>query len=67
MKLLETPHAWMVYAGVGMMLWLAFAIGDWMSGHVTWRIFAYLLLAVGAIYMFLRALSSMRRKSRPDS
>lgn len=67
MKPLEAPRAWVVYAGAGTALWLALALVDWMSGNATWRIIAYLLLAVGSIYMFLRALSTMRRRSRPDS
>ena len=67
MKPLEAPRAWMIYAGIGTVLWLVLALLDWLSGYVTWRIIAYLLLAVASIYMLFRALGSVRRRSRPGS
>ena len=65
MKPLQAPRTWMVYAGLGTLLWLTLAFVDWSSGNVTWRITAYLVLAVASIYMFFRALITLRSGSTP--
>jgi membrane protein implicated in regulation of membrane protease activity len=64
---LRIAAKWMVYAGIGTVLWLVLALSDWLPGNVRWRIIAYLVLAVASIYMFVRALSSVRRQPRSDS
>jgi hypothetical protein len=66
MKPLEAPRSWMVYSGVGIVLWLALALVDWVSGNVTWRILAYLVLAVASSLMFLRALFTIRKRAHPN-
>lgn len=66
MKPLEAPRAWLVYAAVGTVLWLTFGLLDLISAAAAWRIVAYFLMAAASLYMFARAVSTVRRRKGPD-
>lgn len=67
MKPIEAPRAMLVYASLGILIWLALGIADLISGAVTWRLIAYGLMTVASLYMFIRAWRSIGRRARPDS
>lgn len=56
----------LVYAGLGILLWLTLGIADLIAGAVTWRLIAYGLMIAASLYMFIQALRSIRQ-ARPDS
>lgn len=62
MRPLEAPRTVLVFAGVGTLLWLVFGILDLASGAAPWRIVAYFLIAAVSLYMFIRAVSTLRRR-----
>jgi hypothetical protein len=45
-----------------MLLWLVFGVLDLASGAAPWRIVAYFLMAGVSLYMFIRAVSTLRRR-----
>lgn len=67
MKPLEAPRLWLVWAGLGTLLWLALGISDLVSGAPAVRIIAYFVLMAIAVYLFVRALMTILGKTRPDS
>ena len=66
MKVLEAPRTWVVYAGLGTVLWLTFGLLDVASNAASWRTIAYLLMAAASLYMFARAVGTIRRRKAPQ-
>lgn len=67
MKPLEAPRVSLVWGGLGTLLFLTLGTMDLLSGAPAWRVTAYFVLAIGAIYMVVRALLTILGKTRPDS
>lgn len=67
MKSLEAPKTWIVYGGLGTLLWLTLAVTEWASGGSDWRGILYGLLTAGSIYMIVRALLTLRSRTRANS
>jgi hypothetical protein len=66
-KSLEAPKTWIVYGGLGTLLWLTLAVTERASGGSDWRGILYRVLAAGSIYMFVRALLTFRSRTRANS
>lgn len=64
--MLEAPRTVAVYAGLGTVLWLTFGLLDLMSNAASWRTIAYFLMAAASVYMFVRAISTIRRRRAPQ-
>ncbi|MET3367385.1 UNVERIFIED_CONTAM: hypothetical protein ABIE34_000606 [Jeotgalibacillus campisalis] len=60
MKRMEAPRFSAVYAGLGIMLWLVLAGTDITDNGASWRTVAYALLLGGSIYIFVRAINTLR-------
>lgn len=67
MKPLETPRVALVLGGLGILLFLTLGTLELLSGAPVWRVIAYAFLAIGAIYVFVRALWTLLGKARPGS
>lgn len=67
MKPLEYPRVTLVWGGVGVVLFLALGLIDAVSGAPAFRVAGYFLLLIGAIYIFVRALVTIRGKTRPQA
>lgn len=52
-------------AGLGIVLWLVLGLIDIADNGASWRTVAYALLEAGAIYVFVRAIGTLRRKGTP--
>jgi hypothetical protein len=59
-KRLEAPRFSTVYAGLGIVLWLVLAGTDIADNGASWRTVAYALLLAGSIYIFVRAINTLR-------
>jgi len=64
MKPLEYPRVSLVWGGVGVVLFLTLGLMEMASGAPTFRVAAYLVLLVGATYVFVRALMTVLGKTR---
>ncbi|MCU1531793.1 MAG: hypothetical protein JWO49_1364 [Arthrobacter sp.] len=60
MKRMEAPRFSTVYAGLGILLWLVLAGIDVADNGASWRTVAYALLLAGSMYIFVRAISTLR-------
>lgn len=67
MKPLEYPRISLVWGGVGVLLFLTLGIMDAASGAPAFRVAAYFLLLIGAIYISVRALMAILAKTRPQA
>ncbi|QDG66573.1 hypothetical protein NIBR502772_10435 [Pseudarthrobacter sp. NIBRBAC000502772] len=67
MKPLEYPRVSLIWGGVGVLLFLALGIMDVASGAPAFRVAAYFLLVIGAIYIFVRALMTILGKTRQQA
>jgi hypothetical protein len=65
MKPLEYPRVSLVWAAVGIVLFLTMALLEAASNAPTLRLAGYLVLLLGTIYMFVRALMTILGKTRP--
>jgi hypothetical protein len=65
MKPLEYPRVSLVWAAVGIVLFLTLALLESASNAPTWRLAGYLALLLGTIYMFVRGLMTILGKTRP--
>lgn len=65
MKPLEYPRVSLVWAGVGILLFLTLALMEAASGAPTLRLAGYFVLLLIAIYLFVRALMTILGKTRP--
>ena len=63
MKPLENPRVSLVWGGVGVLLFLTLGIMDAASGAPAFRVAAYFVLLIGAIYIFVRALMTLLGKT----
>lgn len=64
MNPLEYPRVSLVWGGVGVVLFLTLALMEVASGALTFRVAAYLVLLIGATYIFVRALMTVLGKTR---
>ncbi|MCY1676880.1 hypothetical protein OVA06_19605 [Pseudarthrobacter sp. SL88] len=60
MKRMEAPRFSAVYAGLGIVLWLVLAGIDIADNGASWRTAAYALLLAGSIFLFVRAINTLR-------
>ena len=60
-KPLQAPRAWLIYTGIGTVLWIALGIVEVLSGAHVWRVIAYALLTVGSVFIFFWALRTVRK------
>lgn len=60
MKRMEAPRFSAVYAGLGIMLWLVLAGIDIADNGASWRTVAYALLLAGSVFLFVRAINTLR-------
>lgn len=65
MRQIEAPRTSAVWAGLGIVLWLVLGLIDIADNGASWRTVAYALLEAGAIYVFVRALSTLRHRRTP--
>lgn len=66
-KPLEAPRVSLVWGGLGTLLFLTLGAWDLIAGAPVWRAIGNFVLAIGAIYLFVRALVTVLGKSRPES
>lgn len=66
-KALPAPRVSLVWGGLGTLLFLTLGTFELLSSAPAWRVIAYLVLAIGAIYIFVRALMTVLGKTRPGS
>ncbi|MDP9999426.1 hypothetical protein J2W15_002937 [Pseudarthrobacter sulfonivorans] len=62
MKKMEAPRFSAVYAGLGIVLWLVLAGIDIADNGASWRTVGYALLLAGSIFIFVRAIDTLRRQ-----
>ena len=55
-----------VYAGLGIVLWLTFGLLDVAENAASWRTVAYFIMAAASLYMFVRAIDTLRRRKAPN-
>lgn len=61
-KRMEAPRFSAGYAGLGILLWLVLAGIDVAHNGASWRTVAYALLVAGSVYVFVRAISTLRNE-----
>lgn len=64
MKPFAFPKVSLVWGGVGVVLFLTLGLMEVASGAPTFRVAAYLVLLIGAICIFVRALMTVLGKTR---
>jgi hypothetical protein len=60
---IEAPRTSAVWAGLGILLWLVLGL---IENGASWRTVAYALLLAGSIYVFVRAISTLRGRRTPS-